>query len=318
MDLIARCPACHTRYKLVPDQLRISDGWVRCGQCDVIFDASQQLVETEVRSTNPSFPVSVDDFVQTTQWMPDETEVVDRKLASSASASGNQHLASVPAEGAPVRHEGVRFSSEASWASGALLIKPSNETEADAAETTHLQREPLAEPVSFMQMPDRPSSMQPGNRRVFWWGLGVLLMFGLMVQGLYRQRDQMAVVFPELKPALQFVCDVMDCRVSSLLRIEDLVIDSATFQQMGQDSFELHFAVKNKGRFALALPAIELTLTDLSDQPVVRKVFTPTELGATVDSVAAAGEWSVAAYIRIRSEAAGVRPQGYRLLIFYP
>ena len=126
MDLIACCPACHTRYKLVPDQLRISDGWVRCGQCDVIFDASQQLVETETRSTNPSFPVPVDDFVQTTQWMPDETEVIDLKLASSDSASGNQHLASVPAEGAPARHEGVGFSSEASWESGALLIKPSN------------------------------------------------------------------------------------------------------------------------------------------------------------------------------------------------
>jgi len=318
MDLIAGCPACHTRYKLVPDQLRISDGWVRCGQCDAIFDASLQLVETEIRGTDSSFSVPVDDFVQTTQWMPDETENIDPKLASSVSASAHPHLASVPAEGAPARHEGGRFSSEVPWASGALLIKPSNETEADAAETTPLQREPLAEPVSFMQIPDRPSSVQPGNRRVFWWGLGVLLVFGLMVQGLYRQRDQMAVVFPELKPALQSACDVLDCRVSSLLRIEDLVIDSATFQQMGQDRFELHFVVKNKGRFALALPAIELTLTDLSDQPVVRKVFTPTELGATVDWVAAAGEWSVAAYIRIRSEAAGVRPQGYRLLIFYP
>lgn len=318
MDLIARCPACHTRYKLVPDQLRISDGWVRCGQCDVIFDASQQLVETEIRSTNPSFPVSVDDFVQTTQWMPDETEVIDLTLASSVSASGNQHLASVPAEGAPARHEGASFSSEAPWASGALLIKPSNETEADVAETEALKREPLAEPVSFMQASDRPSSVQPGDRPVFWWGLGVLLVLGLMAQGLYRERDQMAAVFPELKPALQSVCDVLDCRVSSLLRIEDLVIDSVTFQQMGQDSFELHFAVKNKGRFALALPAIELTLTDLSDQPVVRRIFTPTELGATVESVAAAGEWTATAYVRIRSEAAGVRPQGYRLLIFYP
>ena len=318
MDLIACCPACRTRYKLVPDQLRISDGWVRCGQCDEIFDASQQLVETETRSTNPSFPMPVDDFVETTQWMPDETEVIDLKLASSDSASGNQHLAPVPAEGAPARHEGVGFSSEASWESGALLIKPSNETEVVVAETKTLQLEPLTEPVSFLQVPDRPSSVQSGNRPVFWWGLGVLLVLGLMLQGLYRERDQMAAVFPELKPALQSVCDVLDCRVSSLLRIEDLVIDSATLQQMGEDSFELHFAVKNKGRFALALPAIELTLTDLSDQPVLRRVFTPTELDATVESVAAVGEWSATAYVRIRSEAAGVRPQGYRLLIFYP
>jgi hypothetical protein len=276
------------------------------------------MVETETRSTNRFFSVPADDFVETTQWMPDEAAVIDLKLASSDAASGNQHLASEPAAGAPTRHEGAGFSSEASWASGALLIKPSNETEALVAETKTLPREPLAEPVSFMRAPDRPSSAQPGGRHALWWGVGGLLLLGLMLQGLYRERDQVAVMFPELKPALQSACNVLDCRVSSLLRIEDLVIDSATFKQMGQDSFELHFAVKNKGRFALALPTIELTLTDLSDQPVLRRSFTPTELGATVASVAAAGEWSATAYVHVRSEAAGVRPQGYRLLIFYP
>jgi predicted Zn finger-like uncharacterized protein len=156
MDLIACCPACRTRYKLVPDQLRISDGWVRCGQCDEIFDASQQMVETETRSTNRFFSVPADDFVETTQWMPDEAAVIDLKLASSDAASGNQHLASEPAAGAPTRHEGAGFSSEASWASGALLIKPSNETEALVAESKTLPRQPLAEPVSFMRAPDRP------------------------------------------------------------------------------------------------------------------------------------------------------------------
>jgi predicted Zn finger-like uncharacterized protein len=33
MSLITRCPACGTMFKVVPDQLRISEGWVRCGQC---------------------------------------------------------------------------------------------------------------------------------------------------------------------------------------------------------------------------------------------------------------------------------------------
>lgn len=41
--MITRCPACQTLFRVVPDQLRISEGWVRCGQCDEIFDASQHL-----------------------------------------------------------------------------------------------------------------------------------------------------------------------------------------------------------------------------------------------------------------------------------
>ena len=44
MSLITRCTACQTLFKVVPDQLRISDGWVRCGQCGEIFDAAQNLL----------------------------------------------------------------------------------------------------------------------------------------------------------------------------------------------------------------------------------------------------------------------------------
>ena len=44
MSLITRCTACQTLFRVVPDQLRISDGWVRCGQCGEIFDAAQNLL----------------------------------------------------------------------------------------------------------------------------------------------------------------------------------------------------------------------------------------------------------------------------------
>ena len=47
MSLITRCPACGTMFKVVPDQLRISEGWVRCGHCAEVFDASAHL---QVRS----------------------------------------------------------------------------------------------------------------------------------------------------------------------------------------------------------------------------------------------------------------------------
>jgi predicted Zn finger-like uncharacterized protein len=43
MSMITRCPACGTMFKVVPDQLRISEGWVRCGHCADVFDASANL-----------------------------------------------------------------------------------------------------------------------------------------------------------------------------------------------------------------------------------------------------------------------------------
>lgn len=43
MSQITRCPQCQTRFKVVDDQLRISDGWVRCGKCKAVFDALTHL-----------------------------------------------------------------------------------------------------------------------------------------------------------------------------------------------------------------------------------------------------------------------------------
>ncbi len=41
--LATRCPACSTTFKVEEDQLRISDGWVRCGRCSEIFDGHAHL-----------------------------------------------------------------------------------------------------------------------------------------------------------------------------------------------------------------------------------------------------------------------------------
>src|SRR3954469_16009984 len=43
MGLITRCPTCGTMFKVVADQLKISEGWVRCGHCAEIFDAAGDL-----------------------------------------------------------------------------------------------------------------------------------------------------------------------------------------------------------------------------------------------------------------------------------
>jgi predicted Zn finger-like uncharacterized protein len=53
MSLITRCPACGTMFKVVTDQLKVSQGWVRCGHCAEVFDASKHLLPREA-SAEPS------------------------------------------------------------------------------------------------------------------------------------------------------------------------------------------------------------------------------------------------------------------------
>jgi predicted Zn finger-like uncharacterized protein len=60
MSLVTRCPACGTTFKVVRDQLRISDGWVRCGRCSEVFDATISLHESSATAPAPRADVPGD------------------------------------------------------------------------------------------------------------------------------------------------------------------------------------------------------------------------------------------------------------------
>lgn len=54
MSLITRCPACGTMFKVVTDQLKVSQGWVRCGHCAEVFDGSTHLLPDEAVALSPT------------------------------------------------------------------------------------------------------------------------------------------------------------------------------------------------------------------------------------------------------------------------
>ena len=43
MSLATRCTACGTVFRVVQDQLKVSEGWVRCGRCNEVFNALEGL-----------------------------------------------------------------------------------------------------------------------------------------------------------------------------------------------------------------------------------------------------------------------------------
>jgi predicted Zn finger-like uncharacterized protein len=51
VSLATRCPACGTVFRVVRDQLKVSEGWVRCGRCSDVFNAAQRLFELEQGAT---------------------------------------------------------------------------------------------------------------------------------------------------------------------------------------------------------------------------------------------------------------------------
>ena len=45
MSLATSCTACGTVFRVVQDQLKVSEGWVRCGKCGEIFSALEGLFD---------------------------------------------------------------------------------------------------------------------------------------------------------------------------------------------------------------------------------------------------------------------------------
>ena len=93
--------------------------------------------------------------------------------------------------------------------------------------------------------------------------------------------------------------------------------------------------IRNTGAIELAMPALELTLTDSQDQALVRRVLTPAELGSRANTLAAGAEFSGVLALSVQNPAAAAsttttpsapNPQtdrplqisGYRVLAFYP
>lgn len=47
MSLATRCTHCGTIFKVVQDQLKVSEGWVRCGRCHEVFNALEGLFDMD-------------------------------------------------------------------------------------------------------------------------------------------------------------------------------------------------------------------------------------------------------------------------------
>ena len=145
--------------------------------------------------------------------------------------------------------------------------------------------------------------------------LALLLVFAL--QMAVHERDQLAASYPRLTGPLERLCEPLNCSVKPLRSIEALVIDSSSFTRVGGDVFRLSVALKNTAGLTLAMPSIELTLTDAQDQALVRRVLEPQDLLASAEAIEAGADWTSSVELVLANPVA-IAVNGYRLVAFYP
>lgn len=369
MGNVTQCPRCATQFRVVPDQLKISDGWVRCGQCTEVFDARAAMVP----SSSPFLAGGVPPPAPT-------TPVVQEALPSPGdSPEGQPHLdggvspdsaATAPSPGSVPGGDGWRDASEAE----AVDVEKSTEVPhssmhgrfngdgvaadvpaalplsgtVDTAVTGALGK---AEPDQRPIVPDEgppivsgeavalptvdPSTNTPeldvsfvrqARRQAFWarrWvrallGLvGAVLLLLLAGQVAVYHRDRLVAQYPTLQPMLQGVCEPLGCRLGAWRNIDAVVIEGSALVLMPSGNYRFEVNLRNTSALPVAMPALELSLTNVRDEVVLRRVLAPDEWSVATTVLAARADHALAVELSI-TQAGEIGMSGYRVVVFYP
>jgi G:T/U-mismatch repair DNA glycosylase len=88
------------------------------------------------------------------------------------------------------------------------------------------------------------------------------------------------------------------------------------------NTYKLNIALRNRANVAVAVPALELSLTDAQGKLMARRVLRTTDFGVTPSSVPAGRELSLQATLQTAFATANNEPQeavaGYTIELFYP
>lgn len=195
---------------------------------------------------------------------------------------------------------------------------------AAAAPTSATTTQPSEQPVDVHDYDNRFAwaAGKPASRR--WKILGAVaipvLVIALAVQAIVHYRDALAAHFPRTKPALTALCTALGCRIQALRHAGELSIEASDLREdpAHKGLLILSATIRNRAAVPIGYPHLELTLTDASDQVVVRRALAPADyVSGTVDTstgIPAHGEVPVRLFI----DASATTQAGYRIYLFFP
>lgn len=238
-----------------------------------------------------------------------------------APRSASDDLSAEPDAASPTRTAGVTQSDAAAVAdeppepaAERSKRKSHRRAPAPADDTT-----PVADTAEVAFLKDtRPSR----GFSIVYGGGSLLLALLLLLQAAVVFRSELLVRWPELRPRLADVCELYGCTVGWPTRAEMLAVVGTELQAVpGTDILELTAVIRNRAAYRVALPAVEVALTDTTNRTLARKVFAP------VDYLASSGEPSSRIneglgpgsdyVVRITFEARGLNAAGFVVYPFY-
>lgn len=294
MTLATRCPACNTVFRVVQDQLRVSEGWVRCGRCSEVFNAVEHMVNTASAAPVPPVPPASPDFA------------APRVQTTSTSTSGSA---------IPAAAEDDNLSAFKTAAPAPAAPRAHHEVVAEVPLQPFTASAPIDELPSFMRAAQRTERwQQPFVRRSLAAAI-LLALLGLGAQVFIEYRDLIAARWPALRPTADLLCQGLGCRVGLPRMTDALVVESSGLVRIeGTPTYRLSVVLRNRAALELAMPALDLHLTDSQGRTIARRTVAATELGITQDRLLAGAELAMHGTLAVLDRSVS----GYTIDVYYP
>jgi len=301
MTLATTCPQCKTSFKVVPDQMKLRRGLVRCGRCHHVFSGIDSLTYIEQPAQHE--PAAAIDGPDPQEEPP--TIVIN--------LPGHPTISSPEAEPptAPLEDGAVVDALPAS--------QQPTEFEAD------LRQAPMApevigplyetDPLPLDAIPDPRQRRRP----VMAMLIAAALLLTLLAQAVVGWRDAIASRIPELGAPLNAAFKPLGLsaepeRNRAALTIESFELSAGKLP--GQ--LELTALIRNRSAHPVAFPAMELSLSGSSGGVLIRKVIAARDYLGKPElikrGVGGQSEWPV----RLTLETDGVQASAYSVDLFYP
>jgi predicted Zn finger-like uncharacterized protein len=285
-------------FRVVPDQLRVSEGWVRCGRCAQVFNAVDRMVDADEFGAPPA-------SAHEGAVSPQPRSAAARPLASTATHARATPPVPAPAPAAAPPAQTALTPQDSTLPPDGLIDSGTAPAAADDA----------AQAPSFVRDAERAAHWRSAPVRAMLSVAAFFAAVALLLQVVIEYRDLVAARWPTLRPALEQLCRLSGCRVESARDIEGLAVESSGLVRLESSNlYRLTVVLRNRAAMELALPAIDLSLTDLQGRLIARRAIAAGDLGVNARTIAPAAELALAATLSINDRAVS----GYTIELFYP
>lgn len=313
------CPVCRTAFHVTPTHLRVRAGRVRCGRCGAAFNALDNLLDDDAPAPEPVVPDTVasespiSDLPISTAPLPataanDPPELVASDAGAEIEAPGGEipGCPTVPDDetvellSPREEHHLKKTGAADETADGEEIARP---------ESRHWLASPVGKPVPIAARQQRSAP---------YLVVAVLLLLALSGQLLFHFRTDLAITLPGIRPALAALSGFMGADIPLPRNIDLISIESSDLQSEagGRRLLVLQSTLRNRANYPQAYPALELTLTDVGDQAIARRVLFPRDYLPSKAETAFPANADLE--FRLWLDTASINSAGYRLYVFYP